>query len=124
LLSTAEVLLVKKLSRNDRSWSWDHDGTHQAGPYIPSRERDGGFFPDLALKARKEGEADIHEAFFMTFWPQTGETLKSRLVHYSGKGEETHLTRVSKQAFQNLGPASFLIMGKCKVRKPRNSSIA
>ncbi len=113
LMSAADTIFVKKLTRNDRSWSWESKkGTHQGGPYIPARERDSGFFPDLKLKERSPGEDDIREVFFSTYWPQTGETRKSRLVHYTSKGEETHLTGLSKQPFKTLAPASFLLLGK------------
>ena len=110
LLRAADVVFVKKLSRNDRSWSWDTGGTHQAGVYIPAAERDGGFFPNLSRKLRSPGENEIREVFFETYWPQAEQTLKSRLVHYTSKGEETHLTRLPKAAFKSLTPASFLVI--------------
>jgi hypothetical protein len=35
-------------------------------------------------------------------------------VHYTSKGQETHLTRLPKSAFVDLLPASFLIMGRSR----------
>ena len=116
LLLESESVFVKKLSRNDRSWSWDDGGTHQAGIYIPALQRDSEFFPGLELKQRAEGGEPIREVFFATHWPQTGQTKESRLVHYTSKGEETHLTRLPRQAFAELGPASYLLIGKVSER--------
>jgi hypothetical protein len=38
--------------------------------------------------------------------------LESRLVHYTSKGEETHLTKLAKGTFAGLAPASYLLIGK------------
>ncbi|MEO8101733.1 MAG: type II restriction endonuclease [Betaproteobacteria bacterium] len=114
LLSTCETVFVKKLSLNDRDWSRLRN-KHQAGVYVPRTERDSGFFPDLKNKLRTGKDADgkpIREAFFQTEWPQFGVTDQSRLVHYASKGEETHLTGLPKEAFRELAPASFLVIGK------------
>lgn len=111
LLRSAEVLLVKKLSNNDRDWArLKHK--HQAGVYIPPAQRDGGFFPPLIEKARDDGGAAIRECFFRTDWPQVDESRKTRLVHYTSKGAETHMTGVPKAAFAQLSPASLLVMGR------------
>lgn len=126
LLERADQVLVKKLSNNDRQWAHekiDDDGravpgkrkNNQAGVYIPHEQRDSGFFPALQVKARADADADeIREVFFPTVWPQSGsdERKDSRLVHYTSKGQETHLTRVPKPAFADLLPASFLVMGR------------
>ncbi len=112
LFERADKVLVKKLSKNDRDWA-RFPNKHQAGPYIPHEQRDGGFFPPLELKAREAGAAEIREVFFSTVWPQLGgEKQNSRLVHYSSKGQETHLTRLPNAAFGDLLPASFLVMGR------------
>jgi len=111
LLRLAALVLVKKLSNNDRDWA-QLPNKHQAGVYIPPRERDSGFFPDLFEKVRTEGGAAIRECFFRTEWPQIGEARETRLVHYTGKGPETHMTGVPKPAFATLSPASFLVMGR------------
>lgn len=110
LLARAPRVLVKKLSNNDRDWA-QMPNKHQGGVYIPVAERDGGFFPPLTAKQRKDPEAHaILEVFFQTTWPQFGEEKKTRLVNYTSKGEETHMTGVPKAAFQTLGPASWFVM--------------
>jgi hypothetical protein len=108
---TSQMLFVKKLSNNDRDWA-SRTEKHQGGVYVPQRERDSGFFPPLSAKVREPGEAEIREAFFETEWPQTGERKTSRLVNYTSKGVETHLTGVPKAAFSELSPASWLIIGR------------
>ncbi len=125
VLEKADQVLIKKLSNNDRNWAKakeDDQGrivrgkrkNNQAGVYIPHEQRDGGFFPALSVKQSKDEDGDeIREAFFRTVWPQLGaEERRSRLVHYTSKGQETHLTRVPKPAFLQLLPASFLVMGR------------
>jgi hypothetical protein len=116
MLNSAQTVLVKKLSKNDRDWA-QLPNKHQGGVYIPVEQRDGGFFPPLQLKDREPGEDDIFEAFFTTEWPQFGEQKKTRLVNYRSKGEETHMTRVPKAAFSELPPASFLVMEKIGERE-------
>lgn len=113
LAQRAERILIKKLSNNDRDWA-RFSNKHQAGIYVPHEERDGGFFPALELKDRKDKDADeIRECFFTTTWPQVnGEKRKSRLVHYTSKGQETHLTGLPKPAFAELLPASWIVMGR------------
>lgn len=110
LLARAPQLLVKKLSNNDRDWA-RLANKHQAGVYIPPAQRDGGFFPPLAAKARADaGAGEILEVFFLTEWPQVDERRRTRLVNYTSKGAETHLTGLPKAAFSELGPASWLVM--------------
>lgn len=113
LLHTAGSVLVKKLSNNDRDWA-QLPNKHQAGVYIFPEQRDSGFFPPLVAKERDDPEADeIRETYFRTEWPQVGEVKEdTRLVNYTSKGAETHLTRVPKGAFSTLSPASYLIMGR------------
>jgi hypothetical protein len=111
MLETASTVLVKKLSNNDRDWA-RLANKHQAGVYIPPAQRDGGAFPALTVKEREEGGADIREVYFRTEWPQIGETKKTRLVHYTSKGAETHMTGLPKAAFADLSPASFIVMEK------------
>jgi len=111
VLGRAPRVLVKKLSNNDRDWA-QMPNKHQGGVYVPLAERDGGFFPALVDKVRADPTADpIREAWFRTEWPQTGETkTDTRLVNYTSKGEETHMTRLPKAAFDTLSPASWLVM--------------
>lgn len=113
LFDRSDQILVKKLSNNDRDWA-RFSNKHQAGVYVPHEPRDGGFFPELVAKERDNPDADeIRERFFTTTWPQFGnQERRSRLVHYTSKGQETHLTRLPKDAFSELLPASFLLMGR------------
>lgn len=109
LLNDSDQLLVKKLSRNDTSWA-DDRGKHQAGLYVPAELRQSGFFPQL--QATNPAKSHIFVAELDVLWPQTGETTRSTLRHYSNKGPETHLTRLPKQLFQDLTPASLLVAGR------------
>ena len=120
LLRTSRELFVKKLSNNDRDWA-RLTNKHQGGVYVPPAQRDGGFFPPLVAKQRDDPEADeIREAWFQTAWPQYGIERKTRLVHYTSKGPETHMTRVPKEAFAELSPASWLVMSRADERgEPR-----
>tara|TARA_R110002020_G_scaffold143848_13_gene316601 strand:+ start:14245 stop:15648 length:1404 start_codon:yes stop_codon:yes gene_type:complete len=128
LLEKADRVLVKKLSNNDRNWARyrvDPDTgelnrkrrmNNQAGPYVPVEERDSGFFPALELMERgSEEDAEIWHVYFYTVWPQSnGVRKKSRLVHYTSKSSETHLTGVPRDLFADLLPASFMVMGRTK----------
>jgi hypothetical protein len=118
LLASTKRVLVKKLSNNDRDWA-RLPNKHQAGVYIPPRERDSGFFPRLETKDRAGG-SEIRETFFSTVWPQVWETRRTRLVNYTGKGSETHMTGVPKRAFADLAPASFLVMAEAEDRDARS----
>lgn len=111
LLARAPRVFVKKLSNNDRDWA-QKANKHQGGVYVPTAERDGGFFPTLTAKMRKDASAaPIREAWFRTEWPQIGEARDdTHLVNYTSKGEETHMTRLPKAAFRGLSPASWLVM--------------
>lgn len=116
VLDESDSVYVKKLSVNDRDWA-RLPNKHQAGVYVPPAERDGGFFPQLVTKAReKEGAAEIREAFFEIEWPTVGERKRARLVHYTSKGPETHLTGLPKAPFRDASPASLLIVGRSKER--------
>jgi len=113
LLERADRVLVKKLSNNDRDWS-RYPNKHQAGVYIPHEQRDSDFFPALANKKRASADAmEIREVYFTTVWPQVdNEEKRSRLVHYTSKGQETHMTGLPKGAFAELLPASLLVIGR------------
>lgn len=112
LLDQSEALYVKKLSLNDRDWA-RNPNKHQAGVYIPPAERDGGFFPPLVIKPRENTDApEIREVFLDIEWPTVGQTRSARLVHYTSKGTETHLTRLPKLPFGDAAPASLLIIGR------------
>lgn len=104
----SSILFLKKLSRNDTSWA-DITTSHQAGFYVPRQIREAGFFPKLQQRADKP---HIHEARCPSIWPQTGEIkLDSGLKHYSNKGPEAHFTRIPKDLFRGLNPASWLLGG-------------
>ncbi|QSX74610.1 hypothetical protein HIV01_015740 [Lysobacter arenosi] len=107
-LGKSQTVWIKKLSRNDCSWADDRD-KHQAGFYVPHDIRAAGFFP--ALSNVNADKSHIFEALIQTVWPETGELKLSRVVHYSNKGPETHLTRLPREQFAGLTPASILVMG-------------
>ncbi|ABZ00633.1 restriction endonuclease [Pseudomonas sp. SbB1] len=112
LLDKSDSLYVKKLSVNDRDWA-RLSNKRQAGIYVPSTERDGNFFPPLATKERDKAEAaEIRETYFEIEWPTVGQVKRARLVHYTSKGEETHLTGLPKPPFRDAPPASLLVVGK------------
>ncbi|WP_419252442.1 type II restriction endonuclease [Caulobacter sp. ErkDOM-YI] len=111
LLSRSRKVLVKKLSNNDRDWA-QKANKHQAGVYIPPAQRDDGFFPALVTRHRGDEAAEIREVYFRTEWPQVGEEKATRLVHYTSKGAETHMTGLPKAAFSQLSPASWLVMAQ------------
>ncbi len=114
LFDRADQILLKKLANNDRDWA-NHKNKHQGGVYIPHIQRDGGFFPTLIEKPlTKPATKPIRECIFTTVWPQCNTFRHSRLVNYTSKGQETHLTRLPKDAFSDLLPASFLIIGRVK----------
>lgn len=116
LLGESESLYVKKLSLNDRDWA-RLPNKHQAGIYVPPAERDAGFFPPLATKARDQADAaEIREAYFEIEWPTVGESRRARLVHYTSKGPETHLTGLPKPPFRDAAPASLLVVGRAEGR--------
>ena len=102
LISGSSCFLLKKLARNDCSWADDPD-KHQGGPYLPQTVFDGDFFPQLANTNPEKPH--IFETLVEIDWADAG-TTESRLVHYSNKGPERHLTRVPKVEFSNLSPAS------------------
>lgn len=117
LFGRADRILIKKLSNNDRDWA-RFPNKHQAGVYIPHEQRDGGFFPALEVMERDDPDADeIRERYFTTLWPQAegrDAEKRSRLVHYTSKGQETHMTRLPKSVFSELLPASFLVVGRIR----------
>lgn len=106
-INQSTSLFIKKLSRNDCRWA---DGVgHQNGPYIPAPVMEHGYFPPLHnINSTKP---HIFESTLSTLWPAAGETKSSRLVHYSNKNSEVHLTGVPKCEFARLTPASLLITG-------------
>jgi hypothetical protein len=111
ILGKAQLIYLKRLALNDWQWSQNRNA-HQAGIYIPHEDRDNAlFFPALVRKEREEGK-EIREVLFDVRWIQIDGTKQARLVNYRSKGEETHLTRVPKECFEDLSPASFLLIAK------------
>lgn len=107
LTEGADQVFVKLLSRNDCSWA---DGSsNQAGFYVPKEIRMSGFFPDLV---QRKDIPHIFDTDFDTLWPVTGVTKESHYVHYSNKGPEAHITRIPKEEFAGLGPASLLVIAR------------
>lgn len=121
ILQNCPKIAIKKLSNNDRKWANRpkkddqkcDDGSksnHQNGPYIPIDLRDGSFFPRLS-NATTSAE-HIYDCRIQTYWVRTGEVKKSRLVNYSNKGSECHLTGVPKKEFAGIAPASWFLAGR------------
>lgn len=108
----ADLVYIKKLALNDWQWA-ESPNAHQGGFYVPQSDRDSGFFPPLSEKFRPQGGMPIYEVWFDVVWPQAGGEIKeARLVNYSSKGEETHLTNVVKAPFRGISPASLVLMGR------------
>ena len=112
-IAKSSRILIKKLARNDYAWADGAEHGHQNGVYIPREIREAGFFP--ALDNTNAAKAHIFDALFQTFWPATGEAKTSRLTHYSNKGTEMHFTRVPRNEFSSLTPASWLLGGILEV---------
>lgn len=99
LLEQASIVLVKKLSNNDRDWA-QLSNKHQAGVYIPPKHRDGGFFPPLVTKNRARGAAEILETYFTTEWPQVGESTKDAARELHEQGRRNAHDRSSKSSIR------------------------
>lgn len=108
-IGRSQQILIKKLSRNDCSWA-DDPGKHQAGFYVPASIQQSGFLPELSNT--NPDKPHILDALYTTFWPASGELKESALKHYTNKGTEFHCTRVPKEQFAGLSPASLLVGGK------------
>lgn len=110
-INRSRKLLIKKLSRNDCSWA-DDPSKHQAGFYVPASIQESRFFPEL--RNTNPEKPHIYDALIGTFWPSSGELRESALKHYSNKGTEYHCTRIPKDQFADLSPASLLLGGLLK----------
>lgn len=111
-IARSSRILIKKLARNDYAWADGSQHGHQNGVYIPREIREAGFFPPL--RNTNPAKPHIFDARFETLWPGTGETKLSTLKHYSNKGTEMHFTRVPRDEFSELTPASWLLGGILK----------
>ncbi len=116
-INRSRKILIKKLSRNDCSWA-DDPSKHQAGFYVPATIQQSNFFPEL--RNTNPDKPHIYDTLFSTFWPASGELRGSALKHYSNKGAEYHCTRIPKDQFAELSPASLLIGGV--LREPVGSA--
>jgi hypothetical protein len=105
----SSTVFIKKLARNDCAWADGAENGHQNGVYIPREIRESGFFPPL--QNTNSDKPHIFDTRFWTVWPATGEEQHSALKHYSNKGPEMHFTRVPRDEFSELTPASWLIGG-------------
>jgi len=122
-LIATERLWIKKLARNDRTWAnsagtkaaeaaLGRGTTKQNGVYIPADVRASDFFP--ATQRRNPETPDIYDADVRIDWLAGSDSTMSRLVHYSGKGQEGHLTRIPKDHFSELAPASLFLLGETR----------
>lgn len=105
----SSTVFIKKLARNDCAWADSAENGHQNGVYIPREIRESDFFPPL--QNSNSDKPHIFDARFWTVWPATGEAQHSALKHYSNKGTEMHFTRVPRDEFNDLTPASWLVGG-------------
>lgn len=111
-IAKSSRVLVKKLARNDCGWADGPENGHQNGVYIPTEIREAGFFPPLL--STNPVKPHILGTRFETVWPSTGETRCSALHHYTNKPAEMHFTRVPREEFSDLTPASWLLGGTLK----------
>lgn len=112
LLEKSDEIFIKRMALNDWEWSIKAN-KHQNGPLIPKGQRDSEFFPVKKLIPRPANKKAIYLAEFDIFWPQIAENLTASLRHFTSKNE-THLTGVPKRLFENIAPASFVVIGKNK----------
>ena len=112
LYAGADKVAVKKLSKNDRSWAWLQPESHQAGFYVPIEFR-GSFFPaDPDLPARVD-KPHILQTSIRTRWPGFREDATEMTYRrFTNKASEAHFTVPPKAAFANIGPASFVVLGR------------
>jgi len=112
LYAGSDKVAIKKLSKNDRSWAWPEPESHQSGFYIPSEFR-GSFFPsDQDLQTRSD-RPHILETSIRTRWLGLHEYAKVMTYRrFTNKASEAHFTVPPKAAFANIGPASFVVLGR------------
>lgn len=114
LYRASDKIAIKKLSKNDRGWAWDPKQGKQEGVYITQEFRSTFFPADEALQPDAKSP-HILDTLVPIEWPQCpSHTKVARYVRYTNKGSETHLTRLPKELFLPVGPASFLVMGRLK----------
>lgn len=122
LITQSDCVLVKKLANNDRNWAiWDEAKgrykNNQAGPLLPAEARTSGFFPPLISDP---DNPQNYSANVTVFWPATGKLYDSRFRWFSGKSAaEHHWTIHPRREFEELAPASYVLLFK-----PKQSDIA
>lgn len=112
LYAGADKVAIKKLSKNDRSWAWPQPESHQAGFYVPIEFR-GSFFPaDRDLPARAD-KPHILQTSIRARWPGFRDDEREMTYRrFTNKASEAHFTVPPKAAFANIGPASFVVLGR------------
>ena len=121
-IDRSQRIFIKKLSRNDCSWADGAENGHQNGFFIPREIAESDFFPELT--SSNPEKPHIYDCEYPTFWPASGEIKDSKIKYYSlrnpgvpGKERpryEWQHTGVPKEQFQELSPASILLVGKFK----------
>lgn len=112
LYADADKVAIKKLSKNDRSWAWAQPENHQAGFYVPIEFR-GGFFPADKDLSRRIDKPHILQKDIRTRWLGFCEDTKEMTYRrFTNKASEAHFTVPPKAAFANVGPASFIVLGR------------
>ncbi|MBN6774128.1 EcoRII [Pseudomonas granadensis] len=122
LVNQSESIFIKKLSRNDTSWADSSKNGHQNGFFIPRPVAESDFFPKLSNSNPEKPH--IYDVEYPTFWPASGEIRISTIKYFSMRNPadkekarpryEWQHTGIPKEQFQQLSPASLLIIGKLK----------
>lgn len=112
LYAGSDKVAIKKLSKNDRSWSWAVPESHQAGFYIPHEFR-GSFFPSDQELAARSDKPHILQTTIRGRWPGLLDDAKEMTYRrFTNKASEAHFTVPPKAAFSDIGPASFVVLGR------------
>lgn len=112
LYEGADKVAIKKLSKNDRAWAWPKPENKQVGFYVPIEFR-GDFFPsDQDLQIRTD-KPHILQRTIRARWPGFRDEAKEMTYRrFTNKSSEAHFTVPPKAAFANIGPASFVVLGR------------
>lgn len=121
-VNQSESIFIKKLSRNDTSWADSSKNGHQNGFFIPRPVAESDFFPKLSNSNPEKPH--IYDVEYPTFWPASGEIKTSTIKYFSMRNPadkekarpryEWQHTGIPKEQFQQLSPASLLVIGKLK----------
>lgn len=108
----ADKVAIKKLSKNDRAWAWRNPENKQGGFYVPIEFR-GEFFPsDQELQIRTD-IPHILQKIIRARWPGfRADAEEMTYRRFTNKASEAHFTVPPKAAFANIGPASFVVLGR------------